>query len=229
MEKYSIYLIENLINHKCYIGMTSKKIDTRFKQHVRKSKNTKGFAIHHAIRKYGKDNFDIVTLDVAPDYGSACELEKLWISKFDTFKDIGYNELEGGNAGGAEEGHPLYNMNPEDSPMYGKTGEDHPAYGRSHSKEARKSISRSQKGKGNSFYGRKHSDETKEKMKESSREGIKLSKKEMGEIKWLIFNSDMRQVDIANEYGITRSYVSQIKRRECLNYIDPKKPSRYEQ
>ena len=53
-----IYGLENLLNHKIYIGQTHRTLEARFRQH--KCANT---LIGRAIRKYGKENFVKVILE----------------------------------------------------------------------------------------------------------------------------------------------------------------------
>jgi group I intron endonuclease len=48
-----IYKIENLINHKCYIGQ-SIHIERRWQEHCQSSAKS---CIANAIKKYGKTNF----------------------------------------------------------------------------------------------------------------------------------------------------------------------------
>ena len=48
-----IYKIENLINHKVYIGQ-SIEIERRWQKHLGAKDD---FVIHRALRKYGKENF----------------------------------------------------------------------------------------------------------------------------------------------------------------------------
>jgi SOS response regulatory protein OraA/RecX len=64
-QKGVIYLIENIQNHKKYIGYTSNKnpekyIENHFKDALKRKdlkKNPKGKYLYNAIRKYGKENF----------------------------------------------------------------------------------------------------------------------------------------------------------------------------
>ena len=52
-----IYCIENLLNHKKYIGLTKNSIAERMAKHIQAAKSEEGFLLHRAIRKYGKENF----------------------------------------------------------------------------------------------------------------------------------------------------------------------------
>ena len=91
-----IYKIENLTNHKIYIGQ-SIEIEKRFVAH----KNSKdNFAIHQAIQKYGIENFSFEIIE-------ECSKEELddkecfWISHFNSLVPFGYNMIEGGSNGAA--------------------------------------------------------------------------------------------------------------------------------
>lgn len=56
-----IYKIENLINHKVYIGQ-SKDVYKRLRQHIRSSKYNNHGYLYNAIRKYGIENFSFEIL-----------------------------------------------------------------------------------------------------------------------------------------------------------------------
>lgn len=64
-----IYMIQNKINKKAYVGQTRRKPQDRWKEHINiaKSNNSesKGIShtIHRAIRKYGVENFDFCILE----------------------------------------------------------------------------------------------------------------------------------------------------------------------
>ena len=89
-----IYKIENLINHKIYIGQ-SINIEERFKRHKYLKDE---LAIHRAIQKYGVDNFSFEIIEL-------CELieldtkEQFWISYYSSLIPNGYNMVDGGSNG----------------------------------------------------------------------------------------------------------------------------------
>ena len=97
---YYIYKIENLINHKIYIGLTN-NIVRRRTRHFTDLKNNRHD--NHFLQKeyniYGYDNFsfsiefegDITEQEIG-------EKEKEYIKKYDSYKN-GYNQNEGGNFG----------------------------------------------------------------------------------------------------------------------------------
>lgn len=90
--KYKLYLIENLINSKKYVGYTKNTVNKRFIQHSYSNK-----PLGKAIRLYGKDKFAITAIDQADDLETALELEKKWILHYNTFGCMGYNCTKGGD------------------------------------------------------------------------------------------------------------------------------------
>ena len=90
-----IYVITNQVNGKQYVGKTTQSVDKRFKEHLRAAKrhSFEKRPLYRAIRKYGKENFSVQTLEETqvPE-----DREKYWISKLDTFSN-GYNATIGGD------------------------------------------------------------------------------------------------------------------------------------
>ncbi len=90
-----IYLIENKINNKKYVGKTTYSIKERFRQHLTDFNKHLERPLYRAINKYGKENFEVVELE-------CCEIEKLderekyWIKYYNTFHGEGYNATLGG-------------------------------------------------------------------------------------------------------------------------------------
>lgn len=90
--KKSIYVIENDINDKKYIGQ-SKNPQERFKTHCKKSANS---LLSEDILKYGKEHFFLKILE--EDVENYDEREKYWIEKLGTLTPHGYNIEKGGSA-----------------------------------------------------------------------------------------------------------------------------------
>jgi group I intron endonuclease len=138
-----IYLIENLINHKIYIGQTIRVLNKRFSQHKSDSKklNKRSFSyLHNAMSKYGCENFKIHHIDSASSMEELNKLEIWFIDFFQsTNKEIGYNIAYGGNGKGK------------------------------YSDESRRKMSDSHKGEKNNNYGKHFSDEHKEKISQAQR------------------------------------------------------------
>lgn len=85
-----IYLIENDINDKKYVGLTTRNISIRWREHLRHSDQY----IDKAIQKYGREHFSIIELEECDD-SVLDEREKYWISFYDSFNN-GYNLTPGG-------------------------------------------------------------------------------------------------------------------------------------
>ena len=93
-----IYKIENLINHKIYIGQTTKERPTdRFSQHRYLARHpeqeTSISYLHRAMNKYGVDNF---LYEIIEETDIPMEREQYWIKKLNTY--IGYKNSNGYNA-----------------------------------------------------------------------------------------------------------------------------------
>jgi group I intron endonuclease len=85
-----LYCITNKINGKKYIGFTSRPIEERIVEHFSPSSFKTGYAIHKAIKKYGKENFNY---DVIYEGVDALEKEDYYIQKLNSE----YNMTCGGN------------------------------------------------------------------------------------------------------------------------------------
>lgn len=88
-----VYVITNRVNNKKYVGVTTKTINRRFEEHTK----TDSY-IGNAIRKHGRENFDISLLDVADTERELFEKEIEWIEKLETYGK-GYNLTNGGEGG----------------------------------------------------------------------------------------------------------------------------------
>lgn len=91
--KIYIYRIFCLVNKKSYIGITNNP-KRRLVEH-----KAEKYPIGNAIRKYGIENFELITLDVVNTYKEAYLLEPLYIKEIGTLKPQGYNLDLGGKGG----------------------------------------------------------------------------------------------------------------------------------
>ena len=96
-----IYKITNMVNGKIYIGETTHTVEKRWQEHLSKinqsneiNRKKHSFAIHAALRKYGKENFTIETIEQCSD-ADRFERETYWIKYYDSYKN-GYNLTLGG-------------------------------------------------------------------------------------------------------------------------------------
>lgn len=96
-----VYLLINNISGKIYVGQTVKTPSIRWSEHISKSKNDSRTLLAKAIRKYGPDAFEIVTLfegEVSLD--ELDNVEKFYISALLSHDlSIGYNLTLGGRRG----------------------------------------------------------------------------------------------------------------------------------
>ena len=93
-----IYLIENLVNQKKYVGKTQTTALSRLRRHITEARRGSSYAIHCAIRKYGEQSFRVSVLDVATTKEELSKKEQYWIDCLQTTnKTIGYNCTKGGD------------------------------------------------------------------------------------------------------------------------------------
>lgn len=96
--KYYIYKIENIINHKVYIGLTN-NIPRRWGRHLsglRRGVHDNKF-LQSEFDKYGESNFEFSQV-ICGDYTDKeiGDLERKYIKEYDSYYN-GYNQNEGGN------------------------------------------------------------------------------------------------------------------------------------
>ena len=100
--RLEVYKVTNKENGKIYIGITSQGVTTRWFKHCSDGLyGNSNFPIHNAIRKYGKDNFQVEVIEVIENdkgYNFLKEREKYWIKEFDSYnREVGYNLTLGGD------------------------------------------------------------------------------------------------------------------------------------
>ena len=207
-----IYVIENNINHKKYVGQTINPTH-RWKTHKNDDVKNNNCILGHAFNKYGIDNFSFNIIE-------ECENEKMsereiyWIKKLNTcVKDEnswGYNITHGGESLYGKE-NPFYGKHHSEETksklseirkMFYSNPESNPFYGKHHSKETKEKISKANSGnkwteemkkrcsenrigENNNFYGKHHSEETKKKLSESHKGKIPYNAK-----KWIAYNEN---------------------------------------
>lgn len=153
---YQIYCITNKLNNKSYVGQS---IDAkeRWKDHIHDAKrmigktaNTKKFAIHNAIAKYGEEAFVWQIIEEHDNLDQANEAEEFFISYLDTLAPNGYNLQTGGK-----------NKRPSQitkdkisvklkivGSFVGKSGADHPNFGTKQTDERKRQQSLRSSGDG---------------------------------------------------------------------------------
>lgn len=94
-----LYIIENTINSKKYIGQTVSSIEERWSQHISAAKKGSTMVVAKAIRKYGRHNFRITELMPTASFSQPLLdlFEKVFIKIFRTNEsEFGYNKTDGG-------------------------------------------------------------------------------------------------------------------------------------
>lgn len=88
----NIYLIENVINGKKYVGQTVKKINERFSQHKSCARTKKKKTpLYNSFIKHGFENFSIKTLIIC-EKEFANYYEEMCINVYESWVDMGgYN------------------------------------------------------------------------------------------------------------------------------------------
>lgn len=91
-----LYIISNLKNDHIYIGLTTKPIQKRFKQHIKDAASGSNRALAKAIRKHGADNFVIEKSVNCQNLEVLYELEKYFIKIYKFLGRELYNMTDGG-------------------------------------------------------------------------------------------------------------------------------------
>ena len=81
------------------MGITNQGVKVRWYKHCSDAIRDSLFPIHHALRKYGFDNFTIESIETCSTVSILKEKEKYWIKKLDsrTINGKGYNLTDGGD------------------------------------------------------------------------------------------------------------------------------------
>jgi group I intron endonuclease len=97
--KCCIYIIENCVTNKQYVGQTKGILKTRIANHIRDFKNHKyNSLLYLSIKKHALENFTVRLLEACEE-GELNEKEKYWIKELNTIAPYGYNLTSGGGQG----------------------------------------------------------------------------------------------------------------------------------
>lgn len=139
-----IYLITNKITNDRYIGMTSRSLEDRWYRHCKAAEYGVSSRFYNALRKYGKDNFDV---DFLCEGLEAEEIQMI------AQHNPEYNLTAGGH-GGDTSASPNYkaaiarrDVSGNKNPNYGNRGELSPLYGRKKTSEQIENHRKGYKGK----------------------------------------------------------------------------------
>lgn len=95
-----LYLIQQSVTGKSYIGKTIQPLRTRWLRHCWSAKRGSRYAIHGALRKYGPDAFTITQILEATTYKELDMSERLCIAAFKAAGLELYNRTGGGEGSG---------------------------------------------------------------------------------------------------------------------------------
>ena len=162
-----VYCIKNIINNKEYIGLTTRTLEERWKQHIRESNREGGWEwntpLGNAIKKYGKDSFQVFVLE---ECSSKTEMKQkeIWLirERKSLASETGYNLTLGGD------GRLGYKLSKETKR---KIGEGNLGKIMSDDAKAKMSIAAKKRcvGKPSPMDGKKHTDDALKKISESSK------------------------------------------------------------
>lgn len=162
-----VYKYTNKANGKVYIGITTRSVEIRHKEHLKDINDS--YLFHRALRKYGIENFLLEVIDSADSLDELLEKEKLYIHLFNSFiyseNPNGYNMTTGGEGtfgySHTEESKAAMS---EQRKEYYKT-HNHPALGATRTEESKEKqrirMVGKYTGKHNPYFGKKHSGKTK--------------------------------------------------------------------
>jgi len=93
--KRVVYKVTNKETEEVYVGITTKSVEERKKDHLKKSKKGKSYAFQNAIATYGADAFKWEQIYIAVTTDELAKKEKEYIVKYNS-KEKGYNQSVGG-------------------------------------------------------------------------------------------------------------------------------------
>lgn len=99
IENGKIYKYTNLLNGMVYIGQTKQSLKDRDSKHLQQIKDNTYF--HRALKKYGRENFNLELVEDKIPFDLLDSREKYWIDYFNSFYTTGkgYNLTQGGKWG----------------------------------------------------------------------------------------------------------------------------------
>lgn len=153
-----VYLTENLVNGKKYIGQTTRLDKEYFGS---------GKAIRRAVKKYGKENFKRTILGEANTKQELDDLEKYFISLFNAVESENFYNFASGGQGG--DLGPLV----REKISLAVRGEKNGMFGKTHPPEVRKIISESHSGENNFWFGREKPKDMRDKISDSLKQFYK--------------------------------------------------------
>lgn len=191
--KTGIYVIENTVNNKKYVGQTDERFIRRYWHHKWLLSNNKHHnkKLQNSWNKHGKENFKFYVVHELGEEDSLNELEIMFIKRF--------NSIENG-----------YNI---------QTGGQNEKLNTYISEETRKRVGQINRER---MIGTKHSEETKEKMSKS-RTGSKNSFSKLTEDDVIIIKTLLRDgespIKVARMFNITYGNIKHIRSEKTWKHV----------
>jgi len=160
----TIYILENKINGKYYVGQTTKTFKERLQRH-----KYSNFPIDKALKKYGNDSFNKILIENIPEE-KLDELEQKYIEKYNSLNPKGYNLTTGGNK------NKHYSKKSRIKNSEAHKGEKNVRFGTHHTEETKKKQSEAHKGEKNHFFGKSLAEDHKKKLSEANKGNIPWNK-----------------------------------------------------
>ena len=192
-----IYKITNKINNKHYIGQTIVGVHKRWNDHIGQSKRL-NTVLAKAIRKYGKENFEVTEIVNTFNREELNKAEISYIAEFNSLTPNGYNLTIGGEGASPTE------------ETKQKISKAH--LGMRHTKESRQLMSDSKKGKPSSFKNKNFTEESLIKLSLSHKGQVPVNKVSIGAFKDDVLVKSYDSIAAAKKDGFFQQNI-----HACLN------------
>ena len=221
MEVYGIiYLIENKINNKMYIGQTTDKngFDGRYQNDL--YKHTHNEYLKRSIHKYGIENFKIdKEFDFAYSKKELDKLEDMYIKMYDTTdRRYGYNRRGGGSTGKMSK-ETKKKMSIIATEQFAKGERVSYWSGKKFSNETKKKISDNHadvSGKNNPMYGKERTVEDKLKISKANSRSVKQIDKDTFEVIKIWEYADEHNKKYFDDNGNNLLEIRKMEKEELL-------------
>ena len=228
MSQFFIYIIQNKINNKIYVGQT-KNLKRRWKSHRDTANKGDARPLYNSMRKHGFDNFKMESIEEFDNLNDCNEAEEFWIHFFQSRnKEIGYNIAYGGNnkAHTPETKAKLSKIRtgtkalPKTKKKMSDThsGENNAMFGKTHSDESLEKMSQAKEGKydgeNNPFYGKTHSEETRKLLSENHI-GLQAEKNNpmFGKTHTEKTRKFLSDINIGNTYSLGKKHTDEARKK----------------
>ncbi len=219
---YYVYIVENTVNEKLYVGKCSNPRE-RWTTHKYIAKGglekypTRFKYFHKGMRKNGIDNFQFNIIEVYSTEQEAFLAETYWIKYLKDFGIKLYNTTDGGE-GPSGMKHTEETKEKLRGPRPSLQGENHPLYGIGHTEESKKKISETRinngvgKGEKNSMFGRTGESAPAWNRTGEKHPNTKLTDTQFLEIEEALKSDKYTQHELVLKYNVSDALISNIRK-----------------